>query len=51
MRCGRFSAQPLTILGVTGPFSVLAENLYELCSDSFKVWLFVYIYIDIYISF
>ncbi|KAK4649526.1 uncharacterized protein QC761_119740 [Podospora bellae-mahoneyi] len=32
-----FSAQPLTILGVTGPFSVLAENLYELCSDSFKV--------------
>ncbi|KAK4194547.1 putative transporter [Triangularia verruculosa] len=32
-----FSAQPLTILGVTGPFSVLAENLYELCNDSFKV--------------
>ncbi|KAK4181771.1 putative transporter [Triangularia setosa] len=32
-----FSAQPLTILGVTGPFSVLAENLYELCDESFKV--------------
>nr|XP_036588987.1 hco3-transporter family protein [Colletotrichum truncatum]KAF6800629.1 hco3-transporter family protein [Colletotrichum truncatum] len=25
-----FSAQPLTILGVTGPFSVLAENIYSL---------------------
>jgi hypothetical protein len=32
-----FSAQPLTILGVTGPFSVLAENVYELCEAHFKV--------------
>ena len=32
-----FSIQPLTILGVTGPFSVLAENIYSLCKDSFKV--------------
>ncbi|KAK1978903.1 HCO3 transporter family-domain-containing protein [Colletotrichum cereale] len=32
-----FSAQPLTILGVTGPFSVLAENIYSLCEDSFKI--------------
>lgn len=31
------SIQPLTILGVTGPFSVLAENIYALCKDSFKV--------------
>lgn len=30
-----FSIQPLTILGVTGPFSVLAENIYSLCRDSF----------------
>ena len=33
----RFSIQPLTILGVTGPFSVLAENIYTLCIDSFHV--------------
>jgi len=33
----RFSAQPLTILGVTGPFSVLAENIYHLCKTSFDV--------------
>lgn len=33
----RFSSQPLTILGVTGPFSVLAENIYSLCIDSFHV--------------
>jgi hypothetical protein len=33
----RFSIQPLTILGVTGPFSVLAENIYELCVDTFHV--------------
>jgi hypothetical protein len=33
----RFSSQPLTILGVTGPFSVLAENIYSLCIDSFQV--------------
>ncbi|KAH6675032.1 HCO3 transporter family-domain-containing protein [Halenospora varia] len=32
-----FSIQPLTILGVTGPFSVLAENIYELCHESFHV--------------
>jgi hypothetical protein len=32
-----FSNQPLTILGVTGPFSVLAENIYSLCIDSFRV--------------
>ncbi|KAL8416853.1 hypothetical protein RB596_007119 [Gaeumannomyces avenae] len=32
-----FSAQPLTILGVTGPFSVLAENLYELSVKHFHV--------------
>ncbi|KAI1921327.1 hypothetical protein LOZ64_001609 [Ophidiomyces ophidiicola] len=31
------SIQPLTILGVTGPFSVLAENIYSLCEDSFKI--------------
>ncbi|KAK3943154.1 HCO3 transporter family-domain-containing protein [Diplogelasinospora grovesii] len=32
-----FSAQPLTILGVTGPFSVLAENMYHLCTETFHV--------------
>ncbi|GLB14234.1 hypothetical protein AtubIFM61612_001659 [Aspergillus tubingensis] len=32
-----FSIQPLTILGVTGPFSVLAENIYSLCEDVFKI--------------
>lgn len=32
-----FSIQPLTILGVTGPFSVLAENIYSLCKDSFGI--------------
>lgn len=32
-----FSAQPLCILGVTGPFSVLAENVYELCEHHFNV--------------
>ena len=32
-----FSIQPLTILGVTGPFSVLAENIYSLCVESFNV--------------
>jgi hypothetical protein len=31
------SIQPLTILGVTGPFSVLAENIYTLCTDSFGI--------------
>lgn len=32
-----FSIQPLTILGVTGPFSVLAENIYSLCTNSFGI--------------
>ncbi|KAL4877519.1 HCO3 transporter family protein [Aspergillus karnatakaensis] len=32
-----FSIQPLTILGVTGPFAVLAENLFELCTNDFNV--------------
>ncbi|UNI24124.1 hypothetical protein JDV02_009899 [Purpureocillium takamizusanense] len=32
-----FSAQPLTILGVTGPFAVLAENIYKLCETRFQV--------------
>lgn len=31
------SAQPLTILGVTGPFSILAENIYSLCLDNFDI--------------
>ena len=31
--------QPLTILGVTGPFSILAENIYSLCVTSFHVCL------------
>lgn len=32
-----FSLQPLTILGVTGPFSVIAENLYTMITDSMGV--------------
>ncbi|KAN0071658.1 Bicarbonate transporter [Elaphomyces granulatus] len=32
-----FSVQPLTIIGVTGPFSVLAENIYTLCTWSFNI--------------
>lgn len=32
-----FSLQPLNILGVTGPFSVLAENIYRLCTNNFNV--------------
>ncbi|KAL8749219.1 MAG: hypothetical protein Q9199_007818 [Rusavskia elegans] len=32
-----FAFQPLTILGVTGPFSVLAENIYSLCLGSFNI--------------
>ncbi|KAK8213937.1 nonglycosylated anion transporter [Phyllosticta capitalensis] len=32
-----FSIQPLTILGVTGPFSILAENIYSLCESSFQI--------------
>lgn len=35
----RFSVQPLTILGVTGPFSVLAENIYSFCTSSCHVSL------------
>lgn len=31
------SIQPLTILGVTGPFSVLAENIYSLCIGSLNI--------------
>jgi hypothetical protein len=34
---GTIEIQPLTILGVTGPFSILAENIYSLCEASFKV--------------
>ncbi|KAK0729841.1 HCO3 transporter family-domain-containing protein [Lasiosphaeris hirsuta] len=30
-----FSAQLLTIFGVTGPFSILAENRYKLCTENF----------------
>ena len=37
LKVDRFSIQPLTILGVTGPFSVLAENIYALCADNFGV--------------
>ncbi|KAF9894559.1 hypothetical protein FE257_006444 [Aspergillus nanangensis] len=32
-----FSVQPLNILGVTGPFSVLAENIYALCHEVFAI--------------
>ncbi|KAF2875267.1 HCO3 transporter family-domain-containing protein [Massariosphaeria phaeospora] len=32
-----FSIQPLTILGVTGPFSILAENIYTLCHTTFHI--------------
>lgn len=32
-----FSLQPLTILGVTGPFAVLAENIYSLCTNTFDI--------------
>lgn len=32
-----FSCQPLTIAGVTGPFSILAENIYSLCETSFGI--------------
>ncbi|KAF8462039.1 HCO3 transporter family-domain-containing protein [Kalaharituber pfeilii] len=32
-----FSAQPLTILGVTGPFSILSERIYDLCVHSFHI--------------
>ena len=31
------SSQPLTIAGVTGPFSILAENIYSLAQNSFHV--------------
>ncbi|KAF2836759.1 hypothetical protein M501DRAFT_1025814 [Patellaria atrata CBS 101060] len=29
--------QPLNILGVTGPFSILAENMFSLCDTSFNI--------------
>ena len=32
-----FSAQPLTIAGVTGPFTILAENIHSLCEESFHI--------------
>ncbi|KAF3939636.1 hypothetical protein ABW19_dt0203556 [Dactylella cylindrospora] len=32
-----FSAQPLTILGVTGPFSILAERIYDLCVHNLHI--------------
>ncbi|KAK6359902.1 hypothetical protein TWF696_001029 [Orbilia brochopaga] len=32
-----FSAQPLTILGVTGPFSILAERIYDLCIHTLQI--------------
>ncbi|CCX32448.1 Similar to Putative transporter C543.05c; acc. no. Q9HGM6 [Pyronema omphalodes CBS 100304] len=32
-----FSSQPLTILGVTGPFCILSERLYVLCSTNFHI--------------
>ncbi|KAF3935987.1 hypothetical protein ABW20_dc0104563 [Dactylellina cionopaga] len=32
-----FSAQPLTILGVTGPFSILAERIYDLCIHNLHI--------------
>jgi hypothetical protein len=38
-KCFRFSCQPLTILGITGPFTVLAENIYELSNTHFNVCL------------
>ncbi|OAQ98165.1 hypothetical protein LLEC1_03582 [Akanthomyces lecanii] len=38
------SAQPLCILGVTGPFSVLAENIYKLCNEHFRVSLAAFLY-------
>lgn len=33
----RLSSQPLTILGVTGPFSILAENIFTLCLSTFDI--------------
>ncbi|RPB20202.1 hypothetical protein L211DRAFT_792526 [Terfezia boudieri ATCC MYA-4762] len=32
-----FSAQPLTILGVTGPFCILSERIYYLCSNTIHI--------------
>lgn len=32
-----FSSQPLTILGVTGPFCILSERIFALCNDSFHI--------------
>jgi hypothetical protein len=33
----RFSSQPLTILGVTGPFCILSERIFALCDENFHV--------------
>ncbi|RPB05143.1 hypothetical protein L873DRAFT_1664058 [Choiromyces venosus 120613-1] len=32
-----FSGQPLTILGVTGPFCILSERIYALCHENFNI--------------
>ncbi|PWW79028.1 hypothetical protein C7212DRAFT_350247 [Tuber magnatum] len=32
-----FSGQPLTILGVTGPFCILSERIYALCQEDFHI--------------
>ncbi|KAG0126465.1 HCO3 transporter family-domain-containing protein [Tuber indicum] len=32
-----FSGQPLTILGVTGPFCILSERIYALCHEDFHI--------------
>ncbi|CUS09415.1 unnamed protein product [Tuber aestivum] len=32
-----FSGQPLTILGVTGPFCILSERIYTLCHEDFHI--------------
>ncbi|PUU73356.1 HCO3 transporter family-domain-containing protein [Tuber borchii] len=32
-----FSGQPLTILGVTGPFCILSEPIYALCHEDFHI--------------
>lgn len=38
------AAQPLCILGVTGPFTVLAENMYKLCTETFDVSVFFFFF-------
>ncbi|XP_063962325.1 band 3 anion transport protein-like isoform X1 [Lytechinus pictus] len=48
-----FSAQPLTIVGVTGPILVFEENLYSFCSDRnieylpFRVWVGIWLFVII----